>query len=353
MAQKLTGVVATIGALMLSSCTSTASGNSPSAQARTVTPSATASPCSPGGAPPPGRMAASMTYDATNKKVVLFGGTRGDAGPLGDTWTWDGCRWTQTTPATSPPPRSASAMAYSSASHKVLLFGGGSANVDPLVGDTWTWDGTTWTQEHPPTGPPRMINLLMADDPTNGNVVLFGMGGPHLQTPLTWTWDGKTWTDRHPSTSPPYRNSAAMAPGARAGVLLYGGAPAETGTLNDSWAWDGTTWSQLHPSTKPQGGPAFMAHEDARHEVVLVEAITEQSGANTTVKGSATWTWMGSNWRQQHPSTSPPFELFRSIAYDAARDRVILFGGKDPTTNQATNDTWLWDGTSWSAIGAS
>ena len=336
-----------IGAVILPSCTSAKGASSGTPSGRAATARATPSPCVPGGSPP-ARMGAAMTYDAATRTVVLFGGISGDGTPLNDTWAWDGCHWSQLKPAVSPPGRSFGALAFDASSGKVILFGGGAANADPTRNDTWSWNGATWTEEHPATGPARLSNPLLTDDPANGNLLLFGIGGPRFQTPLTWTWDGKNWTDRHPSKSPPYRNSAALAAGARSGVLLYGGAPAETGTLNDSWAWDGSNWSQLHPSTNPQGGPAFMAHEVARHDVVLVEAITEQSGASTIVKGSSTWTWSGSNWTRQHPSSSPPFELFRSIAYDRSRDRVVLFGGKDVDSNQATNDTWLWDGTNWS-----
>jgi hypothetical protein len=76
-----------------------------------------------------------------------------------------------------------------------------------------------------------------------------------------------------------------------------------------------------------------MAHEAARQDVLLLEE-------------DGTWTWTGSNWSQQHPATPPPFQLFRSIAYDAARDRVVLFGGKSPP-NQPTDETWTWDGVTW------
>jgi hypothetical protein len=52
--------------------------------------------------------------------------------------------WSQQYPATSPPPRSYSTMAYDPASKQVVLFGGldGSA----YLGDTWTWNGSTWSQ---------------------------------------------------------------------------------------------------------------------------------------------------------------------------------------------------------------
>ncbi|TMF95551.1 MAG: hypothetical protein E6I10_09615 [Chloroflexi bacterium] len=274
-----------------------------------------------------------MAYDAATKTVVLFGGIRGDGSPpLGDTWTWDGCRWMQASPSTSPPGRSFGALAFDASSGKLILFGGGSANADPGRNDTWSWDGSTWRQEHPATSPPTLFPALMADDPGNHNVVLFGFGLD--SQPGTWTWDGSNWT-KHQSPAPPYRGNAGMAFGARSGVLLFGGQPGETDALNDSWVWDGRAWSQLHPATTLQGGAVFMAHEDARHDVLLVEH-------------DGTWTWTGSNWSPQHPASTPPFQLFRSIAYDAARDRVVLFGGKSPANDQPTDDTWTWDGVRWS-----
>jgi hypothetical protein len=42
-----------------------------------------------------------MTYDAVHDEVVLFGGATG--GPLGDTWTWDGTTFTAATDASSAP----------------------------------------------------------------------------------------------------------------------------------------------------------------------------------------------------------------------------------------------------------
>lgn len=41
--------------------------------------------------------------------------------------------------------RSASAMAFNSERSRVVLFGGSSSS-DVLVGDTWEWDGSFWTQ---------------------------------------------------------------------------------------------------------------------------------------------------------------------------------------------------------------
>jgi hypothetical protein len=281
-------------------------------------------------------MGAAMAYDAATRTVVLFSGIRGDSSPpLDDTWTWDGCRWIQANPPTSPPGRSFGALAFAGSSGKLVLFGGGSANSDPARNDTWTWDGSTWSQEHPAASPPMLDQPLIADDPGNHNVVLVGYGLQDNQ-PNTWTWNGSAWT-RHQFPAPPQRGNAGMAFGAQSGVVLFGGQPGEVGGLNDTWVWDGAAWSQRHPATTPQGGPVFMAHEDARHDLLMLEH-------------DGTWTWTGSDWSPQHPATTPPFQLFRSIAYDAARDRVVLFGGKAPP-NQPTDDTWTWDGSHWARVG--
>ena len=127
--------------------------------------------------------------------VVLFGGKSGDAaspgGPLlGDTWTWNGASWTQLD-VEGPSARVGAAMA--TLDHTVVLFGGMDES-GTILADTWTWDGTTWTQVDVwgPTnvkGAPALPNLVAT---LKGTMVLFSApqaGGPGF----TWTWDGTSW----------------------------------------------------------------------------------------------------------------------------------------------------------------
>src|SRR5689334_16778108 len=72
--------------------------------------------------------------------------------------------------ATSPLPREDMGMAYDQARSEVVLFGG-MAN-GGRRGDTWTWDGTTWTQHFPATSPSPRFGMGMAYDETRGEVVL-------------------------------------------------------------------------------------------------------------------------------------------------------------------------------------
>ena len=76
----------------------------------------------PSSGQPPARSGAAMAYDAANGSIVLFGG-QNRSRSLDDTWTWDGSGWTQTHPATSPPPLDNAQMTYDPVSHDVLLVG--------------------------------------------------------------------------------------------------------------------------------------------------------------------------------------------------------------------------------------
>jgi Galactose oxidase, central domain len=128
-------------------------------------------------------------------KVLLFGGY--GAKDMNDTWEWDGARWTQLHPPASPAGRGGHAMAV--LHDRVLLFGG-THTVDPADDDaeTWEWDGATWTKRAPKTSPPRRADHAMAT--VGDKIVLFGGttppgdGGSAVTLGDTWEWDGTTWT---------------------------------------------------------------------------------------------------------------------------------------------------------------
>jgi hypothetical protein len=139
-----------------------------------------------------------MAYDAATGTVVLFGGeNNSNAVVNGDTWTWDGTTWTKQHPAAHPPPRVWASMAYDDATGTVVLFGGAArpnsgGGFTRIFGDTWTWDGTTWTQQAPAASPSARQLAAMAYDAATGTVVLFS-GEPPIGTrgraPAdTWTW---------------------------------------------------------------------------------------------------------------------------------------------------------------------
>jgi hypothetical protein len=204
---------------------------------------------------PPQRSVSSMAATADGH-VVLYGGTNGN-GILDDTWTWDGTDWTQQHPAHTPSLFDTS-MTYDAADVLTVLVGGYRENEGP-VSETWTWNGTDWTQQHPVHEPTQRDYRVIAYEPAHGTVVLFG--GEQSATGHflgdTWTWDGTDWTQRlQPANNLPLpRIHQAMSPSVRGEVLLFGGERfIQPYALGDTWTWDGNVWTE-HP-----GGSVKLIH---------------------------------------------------------------------------------------------
>jgi len=73
---------------------------------------------------------------------------------------------------------------------------------------------------------------------------------------------------------------------------------------------------------------AAMAYDAARHRIVLFGGRENQFLADT-------WEWDGVIWVQRSPLASPSPRRSHAMTYDAARQRVVLFGG-----SQGLADTW-------------
>jgi hypothetical protein len=284
---------------------------------------------------PQGRSGTRLAYDAARKVVVMFGGETGPIyGFLGDTWTWDGATWTEQHPATSPSPRYGMGMAYDAARRVVVLFGG----YDGLVGDendTWTWDGTTWTKQHPVTSPPAGEALSLAYDSVLRRVILWDGD--------IWTWDGTDWTKQPPGRSPVYWDSSRTIYDVAANQVVYLGGDS-CGDLGcqfnlDTYTWNGH-WQKQGSRPHPAGREApGLAYDGATHSTVLFGGWGNQGYVPDT------WVWDGRVWTQRHPASWPPGRESMGIAYDRATRQVVLFGGTDEINWFA--DTWTWNGKDW------
>ena len=96
---------------------------------------------------------------------MIFGGAtniNAFLGVVGDTWTWNGSSWTQQN-VVGPSKRYGAGTATIGGA--VVLFGGNAATTSGTagflsVGDTWTWDGSTWTQQTTPGPGPRVFPMM-------------------------------------------------------------------------------------------------------------------------------------------------------------------------------------------------
>jgi len=220
-----------------------------------------------------------------------------------------------------------------------VVFGGSGLFNQNAYGDTWEWNGTAWS-ERPVDSPGPRDHHAMAFDEARGVMVMFGGQNAARTFPNdTWTYDGTAWTRVDSTTGPPSAGHHAMAYDAkRQRVVLYGGTTDRREVLHpDVWEWDGTRWHRVTPASP---GPRVTRHRmayDAARGVIVLHSGTE------------TWSWDGTTWHRL-ATTGPSQRIVSAVAYDAVRQRVVLFGGAGPGGEPPYDshaDVWEWDGTGW------
>lgn len=101
------------------------------------------------GAWPPAVCLPVLAGDPSRRQLLVFGGTDGtNPPPAPQTWIYDGAAWRNANPAQSPSARYDAAMVFDPDHRNMVLFGGqglGEGQSGPL-NDTWTWDGARWTE---------------------------------------------------------------------------------------------------------------------------------------------------------------------------------------------------------------
>jgi hypothetical protein len=289
---------------------------------------------------PSARCCMGMAYDPATRSTLLFGGV----GPIpdqtvyGDTWIWQG-GWFRLSPATSPSPRNGAGMAFDGAAGNIVFFGG-IGSTGTYLNDTWTWDGTNWTQQFPPVSPPARNQMGMVYDTATQTVVLFGgnsAGGGVLGD--TWTWDGvaKTWTQHNPVASPSARTAPMAYDAAAKTVVLFGGGNGiGTVQFTDTWTWDGTNWVQQFPASAPPARTLASMTYDANLGAAVLFGGYAGSWEDSL---NDTWTWNGTNWTEIYPATVPPNRYSFSMNYDPINKAILMFGGY--SSGPARGDTWL------------
>jgi hypothetical protein len=75
-----------------------------------------------------------------------------------------------------------------------------------------------------------------------------------------------------------------------------------------------------------------------------------RDGNNTPYYYGDTWEWDGNTWALI--STTGPAQRFsHSMAFDIGHARTLLFGGSfDDHFDLFSNETWAWDGSSWTLV---
>ncbi|MDP3502666.1 MAG: kelch repeat-containing protein [Myxococcales bacterium] len=290
---------------------------------------------------PTSAYATAVAWDSVRQRLVLFGG-RGSTARLAETWELGPSGWLQRTLVTSPPPRSGHDMAYDPVRQRVVLFGGFPDTTTTRLGDTWEWDGTTWTQRTPATSPTARSGHRMAWDPLRNVVVLFGgrVDGTTATSYQsdTWTWNGTTWT-LAASTGPTAREGVAIAwdPGFTGGRLVLHGGLGNTGNRGDTFAWDGASWTTVALTASPPNRVFHdMVYSPTLGKLLLFGGAT--GGSATATYFSDTWVFDRTTWTLLTPLTVPGVRSGHAMEWDPSRSRVTFIGGWNGSTIYA--DQW-------------
>ncbi|MEZ6036527.1 MAG: kelch repeat-containing protein [Planctomycetota bacterium] len=285
---------------------------------------------------PSARRAAVMAFDAARSKSVYFGGYSGT--DLNDTWEWSPTLgWAPKFTFVNPPVRRNAAMVFDSTHNNSVLFGGifGAGN-GTARGDTWTWNGTNWSQLSPATAPSPRGYHGMAFDQSRGVTVLFG-GSSDISTDFngeTWEFDGTTWTQVTTANTPSPRYGHAMFYDSMTQrVVLFGGrtGASTSDQSNETWLYDGNNWTLQNLSVSPPPLQEMAVTYDTGHHRGLIFG-----GINGTSNQNRAWAYLGFNWYNLYSATLPAARRQASITYHS--DRLHLIGG---LTTTEVSDPWI------------
>ncbi len=244
-------------------------------------------------------------------------------------------------------PRDGHSAVYDAPRDRMIVFGGSPSG--GFLNDVWTLslgDTLAWTKLAPTGTPPSPRWTQSAIyDPLRDRLVVYGGYDGNL-TFLSDVWalslaGTPAWTQLAPTGTPPGergRHTAIYDP-IRDRMVVFGGIYYSGSTLtvmNDVWALSlaGTpAWTQLAPlGVAPPARWSHSAVYDAARDRMLMFGGYDASSAPRNDVWALTLTG-ATTWAQLAPSGSPPSARYgHSAAYDSLRDRMLIFGGWNGTT---------------------
>ena len=310
---------------------------------------------------PSARGGCRMAQDDIHGNQVLFGGWWGVYGSgnatSDETWAFDGYNWSRYPLGVRPPARAGHALVFDKARGVTVLFGGcadASQSCGTRFGDTWTFDGVSWTRAcWPGCGasqcgcdamPSPRENPQMFWDDKLGQVVLFGGSDGSARNDM-WTWDGETWAELHPAHLPGARSNALLATNSAENVtIMVGGSGA-----SDTWFWRDGDWTLGTTSPRPAGQQLWYDEVTQRFTVVATN-------------GGLVSTWTGSAWTTAGGALSEASGTLSSSTnepcggFDSDHGTFVWFGGCPNSScridGQALDGTFLLRAPSTGSVNA-
>ena len=286
-------------------------------------------------------------------RCVLFGGWLGTLGSeLGDTWVWDGTTWMRLpTGTTRPSPRAGAALVFDPVNQRFVLHGGVATKGGSrgAVGETWVLDTSGWRMLVMGTSPDLSRNdAVLRGLYQRGDVqIAVGTREPPFSAASTTLWKLAISTTTVNSVVIETANWTASS-ATRAALLNVTVDPirdvvvAQAETTAASIETANVTWTDVTPLDPGEPGTAVTAAYDPLRARTLVVGLY----------GTLSWNGQGFERLVAPDDAKALPELTQaSLAYDTTCDQAILVGGRDKD-DVTRAEAWRFKDGEWSAIAA-
>ena len=306
-----------------------------------------------------------MAFDEARGEVVLFGGrgpTREGADVYRSTWTWNGTEWTKhefvEEPGEEgtifPAARWGHAMVYDKL-HQVVILYGGSRGANWPVDDMWLWDGSSWTEcEYSGDSPGARFNHTLVYNDDEQRVYLSGGydGSNYLLGKYYWDHDNNCWVEADNTTGTALADGAAAYDSGSDVIARYGGDYSSTNDVppgdivldlhtESSDSDDTETTISTHSTSgnntleaRRSHAMAFFAAQDLMIVFGGVDGSGNYYNDTTHLRGSLK--------AAQNPASSPTARAEHAMVYDSIREELVMFGGIESDGSLAIARVWLY-----------
>ncbi len=240
--------------------------------------------------------------------------------------------------ADEPIPCNAHDLVYHAGLRMVLLANcvheGAAYTPDPSL--LWGWDGAAWRRVGEGGPPGRSLGGVAYDSARDALLML---GGRSMLEDFTdfWRWDGLAWERlAMPGPGAVSNHFSMVYDPDRDRVVVFGGQDLEERALSETWEWDGQQWVEVAST-----GPTTLAHYALAYDAARQHVLLLGEGVNQL------WAWDGSAWRRLSAAGGPGPRGGGRMAFHAGTGQVVVFGGFNYATRRPFGDTWLWDGAAW------
>ncbi|MBI1796522.1 MAG: hypothetical protein HY076_08035 [Candidatus Eisenbacteria bacterium] len=291
----------------------------------------------PSGDPPPARYGHAAVYDPVRDQMVLVAGNWGDC----DIYNWalrfsPAPQWVTLPTFVGPGERTDErwhhSLIYDALDQQVVTYGGFCLQLKPDVMALDMTSPASWARAlgsgTPPTA--RDGHAAVYDPVRNRMLVIGGYDGTSRNDVWSLSLPDMVWTQLAPggATFPGREDHSAAYDPVRDRVIVFGGQAGNS--LNDVWELRLSPALEWHPIFPGGVGPNGRSQQsmiyDPDHDRMIVFGGADQSFHSDLW---ALWLSGGTGWaRLWSTNVGPSNRLLHTAVWDAARHRMVLYGGE-------------------------